>query len=189
MIPGAMVRDTPRRYGVRPSTTRSTTALWAKSLLNAVLFFVIFMVLLPWGAHLLMPAAVPVPAPIRTGAAVLLFAAGVAVWLWCLDVFSRRGRGTPFPLDAPSKLVTTGPFAIVRNPIMVAEVAVIWAEALYFSSVGILLYAGLVTVASHLLVLRVEEPELRQRFGADYEDYCRRVPRWLPRLGPARRNR
>jgi protein-S-isoprenylcysteine O-methyltransferase Ste14 len=111
------------------------------------------------------------------------------VWLWCLDVFSRRGRGTPFPLDAPSKLVTTGPFAIVRNPIMVAEVAVIWAEALYFSSVGILLYAGLVTVASHLLVLRVEEPELRQRFGADYEDYCRRVPRWLPRLGPARRNR
>jgi hypothetical protein len=36
----------------------------------------------------------------------------------------------------------------------------------------------------HLAVVRVEEPALRRRFGASYSDYCRRVPRWLPRLAP-----
>lgn len=175
-----MVRASPSRYGVRPSTTRNTLGLWAKSLLNALLFFAIFMVLLPWGAHTLISTSVPVPAAVRTWGALLLFAGGVAVWVWCLDLFSRRGRGTPFPLDAPRKLVTTGPFAVVRNPIMLAELAVIWAEALYFSSLGILLYAGVLTLAVHLLVVRIEEPELSQRFGTTYEEYRRRVPRWIP---------
>jgi protein-S-isoprenylcysteine O-methyltransferase Ste14 len=38
----------------------------------------------------------------------------------------------------------------------------------------------------HLLVVRVEERDLRKRFGQDYDRYCRRVPRWLPRLGAPR---
>jgi len=55
-----------------------------------------------------------------------------------------------------------------------------WGEALYFGTVGILAYAVTVTVAAHLLVVLVEEPELRQRFGEQFDTYCRRVPRWLP---------
>jgi protein-S-isoprenylcysteine O-methyltransferase Ste14 len=168
---------------VRPSATRSTSALWAKSLLNATLFFVVFMVALPWLAHRVAPHPLPLPATPRTATAAVLFVAGVGVWLLCLDVFSRRGRGTPFPLDAPSRLVTSGPFAVVRNPIMVAEVTVIWAEAVYLASVGVLVYALLVSLVAHLLVVYMEEPELRQRFGEEYEAYCRRVPRWLPGFG------
>ena len=101
-------------------------------------------------------------------------------------LFSRRGGGTPFPLDAPRELVTGGPFAAVRNPIMLAELAVIWAEVLWFASLGILLYALVISVLAHLSVVWVEEPELRRRFGEGYQVYARRVPRWLPRL-PARR--
>jgi protein-S-isoprenylcysteine O-methyltransferase Ste14 len=63
---------------------------------------------------------------------------------------------------------------------MAAELAFIWGEALYFGSFGILAYAAAVTLAAHLLVTRVEEPELRERFGEQFEAYCRRVPRWLP---------
>jgi len=69
----------------------------------------------------------------------------------------------------------------VRNPMMVGELMVIWAETVYFASAGILVYAAVMTVAAHLLVVYVEEPELRERFGESYQDYCRRVPRWLPR--------
>jgi protein-S-isoprenylcysteine O-methyltransferase Ste14 len=166
--------------GIRPSTTESTTALWAKSLLNAALFFAVFMVALPWLAHWLAPQGLPLPLWLRLGAGIALFAAGVAVWAICLDSFSRRGRGTPFPLDAPARLVTTGPFSVVRNPIMAAELAVIWGEALYFANVGIFVYAAAITALSHVLVLRIEEPELRERFGPEYDDYCRRVPRWVP---------
>ena len=85
-------------------------------------------------------------------------------------------------LDAPRHLVTSGPFARVRNPIIAGEAAVIWGEALYLSSLGVLLYAILFTLAGHRAVVSVEEPELRKRFGERYEVYCRRVPRWLPRL-------
>jgi len=170
--------------GIRASTTQSTAALWGKSLLNALLFFTIFMALLPWAAHWVLPLAVPVPEAARTVIAWLLFVAGVAGWVWGLDVFSRRGRGTPFPLDAPRHLTTQGPFARTRNPIMGSELVVIWALALYFGSLGVFLYAGAMTVLSHWLVVHVEEPELRQRFGASYDAYCERVPRWIPRISP-----
>ena len=60
---------------------------------------------------------------------------------------------------------------------------VIWGEALYFTSLGIVVYAVLMTSFAHWVVVRVEEPELRERFGEAYESYCQRVPRWIPRLG------
>jgi protein-S-isoprenylcysteine O-methyltransferase Ste14 len=68
---------------------------------------------------------------------------------------------------------------------MAAELSVIWGVAFYVASLGVLLYAALTSVLAHLAVTRVEEPELRQRFGEAYADYCRRIPRWLPR--PLRR--
>jgi protein-S-isoprenylcysteine O-methyltransferase Ste14 len=172
---------------IRPSTTRSTAALWAKSLLNAVLFFAIFMLALPWLAHHLLPAALPIDTDLRIWPAAVLALVGIAVWIACLDAFSRRGRGTPLPADAPRHLVTTGLFAVVRNPIMAAELLVIWGEALYIASWGVTLYAIAISVAAHVMVVYIEEPELRQRFGESYEEYCRNVPRWFPRRGKAAR--
>jgi len=168
--------------GFRPSTTRSTWALYGKSVLNAALFFAVFMILAPWASHRLAPVLLPMPLRLRS-AGVILAIAGGAVWIACLDVFSRRGRGTPFPLDAPSRLVESGPFAVIRNPIMAAELAVIWGEALYFGALGLFAYAAVATLAAHVIVVRVEEPELRARFGEQFETYCRSVPRWLPRAG------
>ena len=177
-----MTDRTPRWRWIRPSSTRSPLALWAKSLLNAVLFFGIFMVLLPWGAHQLLPVSLPLPLGARRWLGGALSIAGLALWIPCLDTFSRRGGGTPLPLDAPRQLVTSGLFGVMRNPIMAGELMVIWAEAIYFASLGIVLYASAMSVASHLLVVYVEEPELLERFGESYEAYRRSVPRWLPRL-------
>jgi protein-S-isoprenylcysteine O-methyltransferase Ste14 len=167
---------------IRTSTTRGTRALWAKSLLNAVLFFAVFMAALPWLFHRLLPSSLFIPALFRTWLAGICFVVGITIWVTCLDTFSRHGRGTPLPMDAPRELVTRGPFSVIRNPIMAAEVLVIWGEALYVSSLGVLLYAVLVTMGAHAAVRYVEEPELRKRFGASYEQYCRLVPRWLPRI-------
>lgn len=166
----------------RPSTTESTVALWAKSLLNGVLFFAVFMAALPWIAHTLWPAMLPVPLVIRTWGGGGLFAIGALGWLVCLDTFSRQGRGTPAPPDAPSRLVTTGLFRFLRNPIIASEMLVLWGVALYVPSAGIVIYAAAVTTAAHLVVIRIEEPVLRERFGESYAAYCRDVPRWLPRL-------
>lgn len=167
-------------HGIRPSSTQSITALWAKSLLNAVLFFSVFMVALPLLARWLLPVPLPMPRLLGRVAGAVLCIGGLAVWAVCLDQFSRRGRGTPFPLDAPRELVTSGLFGVIRNPIMAGELAVIWGSALFFGELGIAVYALLATVAGHVAITRIEEPELRERFGAEYEAYSRSVPRWFP---------
>jgi len=166
---------------IRPSTTTGSGALWVKALFNAVAFFAVFLTVLPW-FHRAIGVALPLPFAASRVVSVALFVTAVLVWLWCLLAFVRQGRGTPFPLDAPRHLVTTGPYAIMRNPIMTAEIAITWAEALYFGSLGVLLYAVLVSVLAHVVVVKVEEPELCARMGEAYSEYCARVPRWLPRL-------
>ena len=67
--------------------------LWAKSLLNALLFFAIFMLALPWLAHQLLPAELPVPARLRIWLAGPLALVGVCAWIACLDSFSRHCFG------------------------------------------------------------------------------------------------
>ena len=63
---------------------------------------------------------------------------------------------------------------------MVGELSIIWAEMLLFRSLGIALYAAAATGLAHWVVVHVEEPELRSRFGPSYQHYCERVRRWLP---------
>ena len=55
------------------------------------------------------------------------------------------------------------------------------AQALVFASPAVLAYAGALALTFHVFVVLYEEPTLRRQFGDDYEDYCRRVPRWWPR--------
>ena len=94
--------------------------------------------------------------------------------------FARKGRGTPAPIDAPKFLVTSNLYRVVRNPMYVGVVMVLAGEALLFQSFVVLRYATVVWLGFHLFVILYEEPTLRGKFGADYEEYCRRVPRWVP---------
>jgi protein-S-isoprenylcysteine O-methyltransferase Ste14 len=96
--------------------------------------------------------------------------------------FVREGRGTPAPIAPPRHLVVNGTFRYVRNPGYVAVVALLLGQALLFGSPTVLLYTLVVALAFHVFVVLYEEPTLRRQFGAEYEAYCRTVPRWLPRL-------
>lgn len=113
----------------------------------------------------------------------LLIAAGVALYFACAFWgFAVRGKGTPLPLDPPKKLVVEGPYRIVRNPMYWGVGSVILGEAVVFHSVPLAELVAGFAVGVNLFVLFFEEPALRQKFGAEFEEYCRRVPRWLPRL-------
>jgi protein-S-isoprenylcysteine O-methyltransferase Ste14 len=113
----------------------------------------------------------------------LLIAAGIALYLACAFWgFAVRGKGTPLPLDPPKKLVVEGPYRIVRNPIYWGVGSVILGEAAIFHSVVLTELAAVFVVGVVVFVLLVEEPALRRKFGEEYEEYCRRVPRWLPRF-------
>lgn len=113
----------------------------------------------------------------------VLIAAGVALYLMCAFWgFAVRGKGTPLPLDPPKKLVVEGPYRVVRNPMYWGVGSVVLGEAAIFHSAALAELVAVFVVGVILFVLLFEEPELRRKFGAEYDDYCRRVPRWLPRL-------
>jgi len=106
--------------------------------------------------------------------------AGAVIALWCVVAFARIGKGTPAPFDPPRKLVIRGPYRFVRNPMYIGAVLALAGAALFYKSTPLLAYAVLFLVASHVFVVRYEEPTLRRTFGEEYEAYCRRVRRWWP---------
>ena len=117
----------------------------------------------------------------------LLILAALPVFVAFLVRFVREGIGTPAPIAPPERLVVGGPFARVRNPGYAAAIALVVGQGLLLGSGAVLAYAVLLALGFHGFVVLYEEPTLRHRFGADYEAYCRRVPRWLPRWSSARR--
>jgi protein-S-isoprenylcysteine O-methyltransferase Ste14 len=122
--------------------------------------------------------------PVTATAGAVLIAIGVALVAWTITLFARVGRGTLAPWDPASKLVARGPYRYVRNPMITGVGATLAGEALLFRSWGIAIELAVFAVVNALYFPLVEEPGLRRRFGAEYEDYCARVPRWLPRGRP-----
>lgn len=116
----------------------------------------------------------------------LLACAGAAILLECFVRFAWRGLGTPAPIAPTRRLIVTGLYRHVRNPMYVAVFAVIAGQALLLGSLPLLAYAAAVWFAFHLFVLAYEEPALRRQFPEDYAPFVRNVPRWLPRLRPWR---
>lgn len=106
---------------------------------------------------------------------------GSATALWCVVAFAFIGRGTPLPFDPPRRLVLTGPYRFVRNPMAIGVGLAVAGLALLYESLALLAFAGLFMAVIHAMVTLYEEPTLRQTFGTDYVEYCRRVNRWLPR--------
>ena len=112
--------------------------------------------------------------------AVPLFLVGGAIYFWCLWHFAVSGRGTPAPIDPPTQLVVRGLYRRVRNPMYAGVLIVVAGWAVYYRSIRLIEYGVTLAVLFHLFVVLVEEPLLRRRFGAAYEEYCRTVPRWIP---------
>jgi protein-S-isoprenylcysteine O-methyltransferase Ste14 len=106
---------------------------------------------------------------------------GACFYLWCAWDFTFVGKGTPAPFDPPKKIVVTGLYRFVRNPIYVAVILVVVGEAILFESIVLLIYALILFLGFDLWVRYYEEPSLRRRFGESYEGYCRKASRWIPR--------
>jgi protein-S-isoprenylcysteine O-methyltransferase Ste14 len=117
----------------------------------------------------------------------IMIASGVVVLLSAFSRFVYEGIGTPAPVAPTEKLVVGGFYRYVRNPMYIAVGAVILGQAAVLGRWVLVGYAVAFGVAVWSFVHWYEEPALRQRFGATYEEYMRTVPGWWPRL--VRRNR
>ena len=118
--------------------------------------------------------------------AIVLMVVGGAIMLKCVWDFAWTGRGTPMPLDPPRTLVVTGLYRYVRNPMYAGMGVFLIGEALLLPAITreMLILVAAAWVAVTAFVMLYEEPTLRQLFDGDYDDYCRHVRRWIPRLTP-----
>lgn len=151
-------------------------------LLKNVLFTLVVPGTVAFYLPLLIAANIPPAAGPRFLVALILLAAGTAIYLWCVWDFATFGRGTPAPIDAPKRLVVRGLYRYVRNPMYAGVLTVISGWILMFGAMDLVIYALCTWLFVHLFVIFYEEPHLGKLFGAEYHDYCARVGRWLPRF-------
>jgi protein-S-isoprenylcysteine O-methyltransferase Ste14 len=130
-------------------------------------------------ALVLIPGQTRFSAPACWTIGAALVAAGEALRLWGvlhIGVISRTRS------DRLGPLVSTGPFAIVRNPLYVGNV-LLWAG---FAVSARLLWLAPIAVAllgfEYHAIVRWEEQLLHERLGPAYQAYALRVPRWIPSL-------
>jgi protein-S-isoprenylcysteine O-methyltransferase Ste14 len=135
-----------------------------------------------WWAYLKKPAGSSF-LEVRTGPARLvglgLIAAGGSLGLWSMLTLAG---GVRTPLAPPTELLTRGPYKHVRNPLYLAAAALFGGISTVYVpwTVSDVFRAILLAVIVHVVVVRLEEPATRKRLGPAYEEYCRRVPRWIP---------
>lgn len=112
---------------------------------------------------------------------------GVVIYVFCSGNFVFVGKGTPIPFTPTKELIVTGFYRFVRNPLYIAGSFVLIGEAFLFQSFGIFIYFLIMFGVFHVHVL-MEETHLEGEFGEAYEQYCKAVPRWIPRSKPYREN-
>ena len=133
----------------------------------------------PWPLAL-PPLASPLPAVLGALAALI----GLVLASLSFRLVIRIGKGTIMPWDPSRKLVVAGLYRYVRNPMILSILIILAGEALAFASTGIYILAVIFYITNTLYFRLSEEPGLEKRFGEEYLEYRRNVPRWLPRTKP-----
>jgi len=102
---------------------------------------------------------------------------------WSVLIF-LRAKGTPVPLNPPPQLVTTGPYAYVRNPMLTGVFALLFGIGVLLGSASLLVIFTPLFIFVNVWELKaIEEPELIKRLGQDYIEYRKSTPMFFPSLG------
>ena len=152
-----------------------------RSLLYVTGFALVWLWLMPQWINLRTSTSFPSQTPSRRLGLIPLVLGAVLAFN-CFARFLFAGKGTPAPFDAPRRLVISGPYRYVRNPMYVGVVALILGQALLLGNLRVLEYGLLVWLLFHLFVLLYEEPTLRRTYGVEYDRFLASVPRWIPLL-------
>ena len=109
-------------------------------------------------------------------------AIGLGLVARSIAAFVRRGHGTLAPWDPTQVLVTDDVYGYCRNPMKLGLFLILIGESLALRSYALATWCTLFMIVNVVYIRVSEEPGLRERFGAEYDNYCNRVPRWWPRI-------
>ena len=120
----------------------------------------------------------PGPTSIRVAIAVVLFVVPVAIVFFARRELIRH-KEHPNPYKPTAAIVSSGIYRFSRNPIYVAFLIAVLATAIAANNAWLLLAIVLLLVLLQFGVVRAEEQYLSGKFGAEYDEYRRRVRRWI----------
>ncbi len=148
-----------------------------------VLCFILPYFIVCYESHLYnRPSAAPAIPLLVLGLGISL--AGLVLLVAMVRMFILIGQGTIMPWDPTRHLIISGPYAYMRNPMILSVITIEAGEAIAFLSPILALLAVLFFVINTLYFIFSEEPGLEKRFGVEYLEYKKNVPRWFPRLKP-----
>jgi len=106
--------------------------------------------------------------------------AGGALVIETTARFALQGRGTPAPWAPPELFVERGSYRYVRSPMYSGVILLILGQALLLGQEILYAWAAFAWLLFTSFLVFYEEPQLVRRFGGSYEEYRRRVRRWVP---------
>jgi protein-S-isoprenylcysteine O-methyltransferase Ste14 len=111
-----------------------------------------------------------------------IFSLALVMMGWSVFNFLKV-KGTPVPFNPPPTLVTTGPYAHVRNPMLTGVILLMFGLGAFLRSLSlVLLFTPLFIFINGWELKAIEEPELEKRFGGEYVEYRNRTPMFFPSL-------
>ncbi|MCX6005384.1 MAG: isoprenylcysteine carboxylmethyltransferase family protein [Chloroflexi bacterium] len=114
--------------------------------------------------------------------AFLLLVPGLVLYSWTIKQFIAA-RGTPVPINPPQKLIITGVYSYSRNPMLMGIFLIFFGIGVIMGSLSLtVLYTPLLILVFYFQVTKIEEREMELKFGQEYLDYKKRVPRFLPKI-------
>ncbi|MFQ6121869.1 MAG: methyltransferase family protein [Dehalococcoidales bacterium] len=129
-----------------------------------------------------LPARLPLSIPINIFLSVLLLVIGATICLWTVYSFVRA-RGSPVPINPPRRLVTTGLYSRVRNPMVLGWIIMLFGVGLLLNSISLIfIFTPLFLLLNILYLKTIEEKEMEKKFGQEYLKYKESVPMFIPRF-------
>ena len=115
---------------------------------------------------------------LQVSAGAALVAIAIVIVASCRRAFIKHGTH-PNPYTPTKAIVTNGVYGLSRNPIYVAFLLIVLSFVLFTNSRWFIGSAILAFLLLQFGVVKREEEYLHEKFGAEYDEYCRRVRRWL----------
>ncbi|WP_074588592.1 methyltransferase family protein [Arthrobacter cupressi] len=179
-IPTELILRGP--FAFRPARRADSANHVATTFGQLVVFWGFFLVVVPTAISALEQrwnVALPFP-PLAAGAGAVILVLASVLGVASAVAMSTKGEGTPLPAAMPNRLVIAGPYRWVRNPMALAGIAQGAAIGLILQSWLVVAYALAGSLFWNYAIRPLEESDLKQRFGEDFERYREAVRCWIP---------
>ena len=161
-----------------------SSKLWinlSKTMVQVICVWTVTLVFFPWVIVKAFKLS-PISDNLHFTIGIILFTLFSSLGVFSAITIVREGKGTPIPADQTKKLVSTGPYKYVRNPMAIAGLGQGIAVSVYLNSIHVFIYVIIGGIIWQIAVRPLEENDMLERFGPDYENYRKKVKCWIPKL-------